>query len=307
MKIYLRRIRPCNFVSILLLTCGVSWFNTTAKAESDPTIEPPELSAVTSSPMTTTNSSGMQLHLGSGIGVFQDLQVPVDTEAGLRIDGTVPSEGENTTHAGFPIFGGLTFHWPASNLANGLLRYSIATEALQVEASTGNPETRTAGYARLEVKPMAEWSFSLFDQGFFTGASLAVRRSLFKNVSDGHFADTAMSRITLGMEAPGTARLQAFAGFAPVSRFSYDTGKGFQSSTMKGTSTTATEFGVGLNYHIWNTTWFDFSAEQEVISVRLASTDAYSAYGLDTAALRETSRDYNLQTTLIKAGLRRVF
>jgi len=261
----------------------------------------PSISATKSAPA-EPGSRQVHLRLGSGLGVFQDLQVPVDSDAGLRIDGTVPSEGENTTHSGFPVFAGLGFMWPRSSLT-----YGVDIEALQVEATSGNPATRNSSYARIEAKPSATWSFHLFDQAAYTGASVALRRSLYKNVSDGHYADSAVTRLTLGLEAPGEARIESFAGYAPVSRFSYDTGKGFQTTTMGGTKTSAYEFGVGVHYRIWNSTWFDFTAEQEVISVDVKSTKAYEAFGLVVAPSQEESRRYNLQTTLLRIALHRVF
>ena len=196
----------------------------------------------------------------------------------------------------------MNFLWP-----RGALNYGFGFEALQAEATTGNPMTRTSSYARIELKPATTWTFSILDQDAFIGASVALRRSLYKNVSDGHYADTAMTRFTAGFEAPGEARVEAFGGYSPVSRFSYDKGKGFQNTTMKGTTTSAYEFGAALNLRLHKTTWFDFTAEQEVVAVNVENTKSYEAFGLVVGRGQEESRQYNLQTTLIRAGLRRVF
>jgi hypothetical protein len=291
----------CMFASLISAQSLAQAINDQDSNDEDFFPPVPSITSTKSSPV-TPGTKQVHVRLGSGLGVFQDLQVPVDNDAGLRIDGTVPSEGENTTHSGFPVFAGLGFVWPRASVT-----YGVNFEALQVEATSGNPATRNSSYARIEAKPGATWSFNVFDQAAYIGASLALRRSLYKNVSDGHYADSAVTRATIGLEAPGEARIESFAGYAPVSRFSYDTGKGFQTTTMGGTTTAAYEFGVGVNYRIWNTTWFDFTAEQEVVSVDVQNTKAYEVFGLAVAPTQETSRRYHLQTTLLRIALHRVF
>ena len=240
---------------------------------------------------------------GSGLGVFQDIQVPVNEAAEQRVDGTV-AQSENANHTGFPLWAGL-----------GIARYShqmafdAGFDVLQMRALSGPAETQSASYARLQVGAGFKYGFDLGgDYSLTPGVRAMMRRSAFNNVSAGHFIESIVTRASLSL-ANADYSYDVFGGVAPSARFGYEEGGGFGfgGKDFKHSSTSLSEMGASVGFHLRDRVWLDLGIEREVASVKIDDVTEYQGFGLNLSATPPGSRQFALETSVMRIGVRKEF
>jgi hypothetical protein len=247
------------------------------------------------------DTSGVYLYGGSGVAVFQDIQVPVNEFSETRGDGSAIAE-ENQDHLGLPLFAGIGYR-----KQSGAVLYDFAgLEGTKIRATTGPSATQSSSYTRLELFSGATYGFRLGYTQSSLGLRAGFRRSMFANISNAHFIESALVRLQGGLER-GSFGLKGFVGYAPLSRVGYTregiTGGDYFSKAK----TTVAEAGLAATFALQPNSFLDLGIEQEAISMRINDIMEYNGFGLNVTPGRQTSREYNLSTVMAKAGFRKLF
>jgi len=249
------------------------------------------------------SDSGFQFSIGTGLGLFQDMQVPESSMPGIRADGT-RTQVENADHLGFPIAG--TF---GGELRFGRLSYDASLAALYMPSIEGPPQSSFAAYGRfnlgagLTARLAPQWS----SKPWVAGHGM-VRKSVFTNVSSGHYLNSAVGRISAGANLAVGWNLEVYGGRAPVTSFGYVSGVG--SGVFPGSEASLWEAGGRISFHATRRIQFDFSADEEAIDVVLPNMEeGYRSFGLAVAPTygEPIQRSYQLRTRIFKIGYTRSF
>ena len=236
-----------------------------------------------------------------GIGSFQDVQVPMDSDSGWRVDGTsAPGSGE--THVGVPVTAafGLTVNRALSRITFGL-------DLTRMESATGTTEARAASWSRIDLSTGWTRNFVFLDQDVDAGVRAGLRRSSWMNVSTGHFMDALLTRAFVGIGTLSDARIEFFAAAAPVARFGYNKGEAFAGGALTGATARTFEGGASLSMRVFAATWLEGSVETDRTNIQIKDLTAYNAFGLNVAEWDNDSKSFALQTTMLRVGLRRAF
>lgn len=247
------------------------------------------------------DTSGVYLWGGSGLAVFQDIQVPVNEFTATRGDGSIIAE-ENQDHLGLPLFAGIGYR-----KRSGSLMYDLAgLEGTKIRATTGPSATQSSSYTRVELFSGGSYNFRLGYTEASFGLRAGLRRSMFANISNGHFVESAIIRVAGGLKR-GSFSLNAFGGYAPLSRAGY-TNEGISGGDyFKKGAASVSEAGLTATFALRTDSFFDLGVEQEAISLRIDDIMEYNGFGLSVTPGRQTSREYNLSTVMAKAGFRKLF
>jgi len=305
MKRFLIRSQSGALRSTLFSACTVFALNpATGFASDDPIPFPEATNQATNAPR--ANGFVLSAEAASGVGSFQDIQVPFDRDAGFRIDGTASSE-ENVDHVGIPLSAGLIAEWRGHSSSLGRLDFGLDLHMTRMESTTGTPDTRSASYSRVDLGGFTRSTFTVADQDLFALVGTGIRRSAFMNVSTGHYIDAAMLHGSVGIKNEGAAEIELAAGISPFARFGYDEGKGFATSTMKNSTARIAEISARLSLIVFAKTWLDTGIEHERSTITLSDIGAYESFGLSAAGITRRDRAWTMQTTIAKIGLRREF
>lgn len=247
------------------------------------------------------DSEGLYAYGGSGLGIFQDIQVPINEFDETRGDGSAIAE-ENKDHVGLPLFVGLGYRRSLDNI-----RFDLASiEGTQIRSTSGPSATQSSSYTRIELSSGASYSFKLGYTDMWMGARAGIRRSFFSNVSNSHFVESGIFRLATGLER-GSFGISGFFGFAPVSRVGYSS-EGFTGGKyFKKASATVSEAGITAALKLKENTYFDLGIEQESIAMSIDDIMEYNGFGLNVSPALQTSREYQLSTIIAKAGFRKLF
>lgn len=244
---------------------------------------------------------GMYLIGGSGVAIFQDIQVPVNEMSETRGDGMIIAE-ENQDHMGIPLFAGLGYR-----KRSGSLMYDLAgVEGTRISAMTGPSATQSSSYSRLELFSGVTYNFKLAGSDLNLGLRGSIRRTLFSNVSAAHFVESALVRAHAGWTS-GSLSLNAFLGYAPYSRVGYTASGITGGDYFKKASTSVSEAGLSASFSVNATAFLDLGLEQESINLKLNDIMEYNGFGLNVTPGRQRVREYNLSTAMFKAGFRKLF
>lgn len=238
---------------------------------------------------------------GTGIGAFQDIQVPLNEEFGVRADGHgVKTEG--ATHIGVPIYGGI-----AVKHAAGSLSYGGALDVLRISASTGPAETQSATYSRFDIGGDAAYHFKLAGMSAALGGGAGIRRSVFGNGSSGHYFQAPMLHAAASLGARGmTFGLEA--AYAPSVAFGYYNGSMFSGDAFKKSKTSLAEIGFSSSYLVREAVWLDLGLTRETAAAVIEDLGEYDGFGLQvTPGTSESSRSLSLATTVAKIGFHKDF
>lgn len=239
---------------------------------------------------------------GTGVGVFQDIQVPVNERFQMRGDGKLTTE-ENADHAGFPFSIGL-----GAVYRPGAVAYEIlSVDALVMRASTGPTETQSSSYSRLGVTTGAklyaplgdEWTGSL-------GLNAGARRSSFTNISSSHFVEAALVGGSVSV-ASKSYSLSLFGAYAPAARFGYSEDPVLGGETFDKSTARLWEAGVTAGFAIAPRVSLETGIEQEAARVTVDDLGEYGNFGLAVEDSRRPTRVYDLATTIVRFGLRKEF
>jgi hypothetical protein len=251
--------------------------------------------------VTTPDNEGMFAYGGSGIGIFQDIQVPVNDFNDTRGDGSAIAE-ENKDHVGLPLFVGIGYR-----TFSGSFVYDVATvEGTQIRATAGPSSTQSSSYTRLELLTAARYNFMVRYTDMWIGMRAGIRRSFFNNVSNSHFVESGILRASTGLQR-GSFGLTGFFGYAPLSRVGYTTDGVTGGDYFRKATATVSEAGLTAALKLRENTFFDIGAEQESIRMSIKDIMEYNGFGLNVTPSQQTTREYNLSTVMIKAGFRKLF
>jgi hypothetical protein len=246
-----------------------------------------------------TKDLTLSLEAGAGLGNFQDIQVPLNEDANMRGDGTVPGT-ENAEHSGFPIYGGLGLSY-----ALGRWDFAVGVDGLQMRAATGPAETQSSSYSRVEAGVGASYVLPVGSSALSLGLSFAGRRSAYSNVSNGHYIQGLVVRGDVGWFYRSFA-LTGFAGVAPSPTFGYNDEGSFGGKAFAGSQSSLTELGILGSYNVRDRVWVDCGLEQELVSASISDIEQYNGFGLAvTTDTPRRTRQYDLATSILRFGVRK--
>jgi hypothetical protein len=238
----------------------------------------------------------------TGFGLFQDIQVPVNEVAGVRGDGKTAAE-ENATHAGILLGGSIGISYRHESIL-----YESSFDVMQMNSASGPAETQSSSYNRMSLATGAKYLLKLSSYQSFIGTSVAVRRSSFNNVSNGHYIEAILIDLNIGIAREKNWSLQANAGTAPTAHFGFNTGKGFRGERFQNSSTKLSHFGLLNSYNVaGSSTWIDLGLEQERATVVIGDVNEYDNFGLSVTPTSQSARAYDLATTSVTVGFRKLF
>jgi hypothetical protein len=249
------------------------------------------------------SAQAVTIHGGSGIGSFQDIQVPYNEGFEVRGDGTAVQE-ENVEHSGFLLQAGI-----GKESRRGAWLWQIFEfDALQIKSSGGPAATQASSYSRLNLESRIAYTFGLGAQGGSVGLKGGVRRSSFNNVSSAHYLQSVMVGLTAGI-AGELHGLEASVAFAPVTKFGYSEDGMFGGKDFKKSRSSLFEAGIQYSYALRENVWLDVGMEQEAVKAEIEDVNEYNdlGYGLSVQDSTRPTRSYDLNTVAARVGFRKAF
>jgi len=246
-------------------------------------------------------TSSLIIKGSSGIGVFKDIQVPVNNDLQSRGDGTL-TKTEFQDHAGFPL--SLAVRYAT---VFGSFRWSNGGELLSISASSGPIETQSSSYGRISLSSDFDYLFLVGSMNAFVGSKLEARRTSFNNLSNGHHVNSGIVGLRAGLEKHLSYKFQGFAGIAPVSEFRYHDTNSFAGNRMKSSSTEMAELGLEASFNLHKNAWLDIGFEQEYLLVHIDDVSEYDSFGLAVTPTSLPNRVYDFETTILKLGFHKSF
>lgn len=242
----------------------------------------------------------VSVNAGIGVGQFQDIQIPINIQAGQRGDGKVASE-ENAEHLGLPLnvivgYGQDHVNWKAD----------VALDATVMRATTGPAATQSSSYSRYELHSDYRRRFTSFGRMLSAGPRLGLRRSSFANVSSAHFVDALVVGGGIGglsQEFIWDVRLAT----AAAARFGYTEKGVFGGKAFEKSKTSFYEISAVTGFHLDKNVWLDLSMTREMIRTSIDDIREYNGFGLSVTPSATASRSYDLATTTLQMGVRKEF
>ncbi len=231
----------------------------------------------------------------SGLAEFPDIQVPTteNSEENLSL-GQKPPTGQ---HRGVAIGLNLSYGIAASQL-----NPTIFIDLTRIATLEAERETFAASYNRLALGGGISYQLGI---GWLQqiGIETSIRRTIFKNVSSGHYVDTAMPRLNLTGDITPNIYWNAHAGHSLVSRFGYNSGDASKSGAFPSSSAKLKEGGVSAGYRLDQRAHVSLGYEVEQTTIQMNDVSQYSRYGLTIADSAPKQQNLNLNTALFKIGL----
>lgn len=240
---------------------------------------------------------------GSGVGVFQDIQVPYNETYEVRGDGTAVQE-ENIQHSGLLLQAGV-----AKTVSSGRWAWqAFDFDAMQIKSSGGPAATQASSYSRLNLQTTLDYHFTLSDTAAAAGLTGGLRRSSFNNVSSAHYIQSVL----IGFRAGVGGETHAFSGsfaFAPTTRFGYTESGMFGGREFKKSKASLFEASARYSYSLREGVWMDLGLDQETAHVEIGDVNEYNdlGYGLSVQDSERPTRVYNLSTVAARIGVRKNF
>lgn len=282
--------------SLVFASMLLSFFSGTALAQGDD----PGL-RVRTVKILPPDDEGMFGYGGTGLGLFQDIQVPVNEIDEVRGDGSAIGD-ENQNHFGIPLFAGIGYRSYSGNVVYD----ALVLEGTHIRAASGGSQSQSASYTRLDLGSAARYYFQSGKTGLWLGIRAGLRRSFFNNISDSHFVESGILRTSSGYQR-GSFAVTGFFGYAPLSRVGY-TAEGFTGGAFFETAKAqVSEIGITSSFKISPDALIDLSVEQEAIRMRINDIMEYNGLGLTVTPAKQNNRDYNLSTVMMKVGIRKLF
>lgn len=247
-------------------------------------------------------STPFVFHAGTGLGLFQDIQVPASTTEGLRADGTNLGEA-NANHLGSTLYFGGMMRWGQV----GRLSYDFELDYLTMRAISGPAETQSSSYSRFNMMGGSRYAWGSGNWRPMITLHAGLRRSLFNNVSTGHYLNAAFVRGGVGLWNSDFS-IDTFVSYAPFCEFGFNSGKSFfGGEALKSGSTNLSEIGLLYSQRVSEAVWLDLGLEQELLQTRGARGEDYSGFGLNVDSTDAGPRDLNLATIIGRFGFRKQF
>jgi hypothetical protein len=248
---------------------------------------------------------------GSGMGQFQDIQVPVNPEIGTRIDGK-PVGAENTDHFGIPLYlTGETIYQSrlsAKKNSNTLYWTVVRGSILTMSAQTGPDDTINSSYSRVTLGTSLGLGTAQFGLGTVRThwtTSLDYRRSSFGYISSAHFIESPMVTLQADLSWQSFSLLiSSGVGLQPKFGFSQELFWGGKELPSSRASINTAELSGSWVLTPHSTFVLGVDIEQAEASIEDAGD--YASFDLRTDGLA-TSRQYQLGTWISKIGIETYF
>lgn len=242
---------------------------------------------------------GFSFQLATGIGQFQDIQVPIDySDEPVRADGSEPG-AENQTHMGIPF--GLRLNHQAPI---GIFGMKSEIALTHIAAQTGPKETSAASYSRLKIETGPYLNLS--PKGHL-GLNLGLQRTAFMNVSTGHLitAVTAKPYLKIGMGTHYSSELSYQTSVISDPRFVK--GASLLGEELSASKSNISCLGLEIRYQSSQVSSWMMGLEQENAEIRVNDVFSYRRVGLALESPFERSRKYRLSTQIFRIGASRSF
>jgi len=262
-------------------------------------------STVTEIRTTRATPSLVNFEVSSGVASFQDIQVPINEFENIRADGSTAGP-EGVSRIGIPLRAQLNFRYPIQN-------FDLSAEGslLHIISGMDSPrESRGSSYSRWDIGAGGGWNLNLGSRRYLrTGLSTQIRRSMFRNISSGHYIDSVMPRLEVLYSDSGW-RFGVMAAIGASSKFGYHTGWGLGGGVLPNSKTSLNEWGVRLARDLSARSSIQFQFAQESADVLVEDQRVYNKLGLDVG-LDEfdtpKSRQLYLSTWTALIGMNRRF
>lgn len=239
----------------------------------------------------------------TGIGFFQDIQTPVNQFAETRADGSVAGlEGVN--HTGLPIDARLNIVMRADNWS-----YSLGLNGLYMSTIDGPAETRNSSYARLSALQDNQYHLRFLGRAGSVGGGVEARRSMYRNVSSGHYVDTISPRLAIVMGREQVGKVEVYGSKTMVARLSYQSGLGAGSGAIPSSFVDGYDAGIRVTRALGYRTSLRLEWNQEAQLIDIADTRDYDRFGLNTGLAEDESgfHQQSMLTNIVLIGLARGF
>ncbi len=248
---------------------------------------------------------------GSGMGQFQDIQVPINPEIGTRIDGKPVGE-ENADHFGIPLYlTGETIYQSrlsAKKNANTLSWTVIRGSILTMSAQTGPDDTINSSYSRVTLGTalgLGTGQFGLGTVRTHWSTSLDYRRSSFGYISSAHFIESPMVTLQADLTWQTFSLLiSSGVGIQPKFGFSQELFWGGKELPSSRSSINTAE--LSGSWVLTSHSTFELGVDIEQAQVSIGDAEDYASFDLRTDGLA-TSRQYQLGTWISKIGIQTYF
>jgi hypothetical protein len=280
-------------ISIALICVGSTW---ASHLEALPPKQSSNRTSVNPKPKPTLPVANpanitVTVALESGIGSYQDIQLPASTAPGFRADGRRIGI-ENTTHIGIPIKGSF-------EVASGSASQSLYAEAniMQIASLVAPAEVADSQYDRVEGNLGYRFGTVLGNaMQLKLIASAGYRQSRFHTISAGHYMTTFIPRVGAGLQFNREWSAAASVGVGIQPRFGYSDGE--ISRVFESSIADLTHYEGGIRYALDEAAAIAIGFELENSTVTISNTEEYSSLGLTVARDFNTERNYRLSTAV---------
>ncbi len=244
------------------------------------------------------NTYHIETGLSSGMGLFQDIQVPMSYTLDERADGR-PLGQDHRNHFGVPIIGRLSF-----SLEREFYGFGIKTSLQYLPAFDASRGSLNASYRRMELIPYAEKSWS---NELKTSLGLNRQVASFINGSSQHFIESYMPMVSLLMFSDDLNwSLYGDMGYSIFSQFGMDGNIAKRSEKyFKSSEVNVFHHGLGVNYIASEVTEVFLSFNHEMSKIIIHQPVEYrTGFGLVNAVTEEKIK-IDLNTLMIEMGYRK--
>ena len=249
-------------------------------------------------------ASGITFDVEFGGGDFQEIAVPLKRPPAPPTAMPLPPL-EDTADSGTSR-GPLLGMWLGWKSGHRLGTTYVRGGGLRMTSSASSG-SGSSTYERLAIIIGTEWQGSFLLPGFTFTTEAEGRRSLFRNVDAGHYADSALLRAGIKEEIEKIS-LSVCGAEAPMTRFGYAR-NALGSSELSGTSAQLYEWGGAVGFHPTADASISLGLSREILNVQIDTMKAYTDLGLtlDDSIDQSASRTYNLTTTSVVLSFARKF
>lgn len=263
-------------------------------------IEDPALKPVNSFRKVSTSPWAVDTFGATGVGLFRDIQVPVHRILEVRADGRKIG-AENQPHLGLifagkiaPVFG--TKEFKLKPLSLSLMRMSTLLS---------NADTFGSSYSRVELLSQGELIVPLGRPSLALEMGAGYRRSEFTNGSTGHYVSFIPLQFGGGFNFSRWS-LKGYGSISLQGQVGYTEGFLWGGSPLKGATTEYTGLGGSSEFRMTPAASLVLGIDQEMVRIKIPDVNAYEAFGLKVFDPR-TTRDYNMVTSSLTLGIRKLF
>ncbi len=238
------------------------------------------------------------LQAGTGIGYFQDIQLPHYISEYVRSDGRPVGE-ENVVHIGLP----LQFRFGLAHNADAVAHWGFMADVTQQVNLDSPRESADASYMRLRSQVYRRWNFG---RNYSLQLQTSLIRTQFANISIGHVVDHVAPGVALTTRLTRRWLLTASGDFAAFSKLRYDNGERVDSFKAGRAGLWGAE--LDLTYQLDKSAQFRMGSRFEQTAIEVDDDREYEAFGFSVReSFAPTKLSYQMQTAELIFGLQRIW